>query len=171
MVTLTSSGVSGAGTTVTLGTFPNGQDPFGNTGSGTITGEVTIDGELVTVTESFQWSSNTNNVLTLTSALGNTFSNASVIATNFNELNGWRQANSFNTIPNVDQFGLLSIDGVTANENLGIGIDNSTGETILIPRYKEFRILALSLQEQEEVELTCMEYDVTVYDNEPFRRS
>ena len=33
--------------------------------------------------------------------------------------------------------------------------------------YKEFRILALSMKEQEEVEITAIEYDATVYDELP----
>ena len=71
----------------------------------------------------------------------------------------WTEATRFDQIPDVNDYGLIDInpaDGIADN----IGID---GKFL----YKEFRILALSLQEQEEVELTCMEYDATVYDNEP----
>ena len=70
----------------------------------------------------------------------------------------WKQAETFNEIQVVNNFGLIDIDNDGIADNVGID-----GKFL----YKEFRILALSLQEQEEVELTCMEYDVTVYDNEP----
>ena len=70
----------------------------------------------------------------------------------------WQLATTFSQIQDVNNFGLIDIDNDGIADNIGID-----GKFL----YKEFRILALSLQEQEEVELTCMEYDATVYDNEP----
>ena len=71
----------------------------------------------------------------------------------------WTVLQNFNDIPNLlSEFGLITgPDGNIAN-NLGIG-----GGFL----YKEFRILGLTMKEQEEVELTCMEYDATVFDAMP----
>ena len=71
----------------------------------------------------------------------------------------WTVLQNFNDIPNLlSEFGLIiGPDGNIAN-NLGIG-----GGFL----YKEFRILGLTMKEQEEVELTCMEYDATVFDAMP----
>ena len=71
----------------------------------------------------------------------------------------WVLVQNFNDIPNLlSAFGLIiGPDGDIAN-NLGIG-----GGFL----YKEFRILGLTMKEQEEVELTCMEYDPTVFDAMP----
>ena len=85
------------------------------------------------------------------------------IATSSGEAPGtgssWSQITAFSQIPLLSTYGLLDFDDDNMNDS-NIGID---GKFI----YKEFRILALSMKEQEEVEITAIEYDATVYDRYP----
>ena len=71
----------------------------------------------------------------------------------------WTEIAMFSQIPNLSSYGLqdLNNDGVN-DTNIGVN-----GKFI----YKEFRILSLSLRSKEEVEITTIEYDATVFDNLP----
>ena len=72
----------------------------------------------------------------------------------------WKIVDEFNDIPTVNDFGVFfDLDGDGTNDS-NLGLDGN-------PLYKEFRILGLSMQDQEMVELTCIEYDGTVYDSQP----
>ena len=64
----------------------------------------------------------------------------------------WTLLDTFNDLLNVDAYP----DGQGANMG-------TNGQAL----YKEFRILSMSLKEQEEVEITAIEYNAAVYDNLP----
>ena len=76
-----------------------------------------------------------------------------------NENTDWKQAKRFSDITNLGQFGIIDADDDGKNDT-NIGID---GKFL----YKEFRILSLSLKAQEEVEISAIEYDDTVFDRFP----
>ena len=71
----------------------------------------------------------------------------------------WCQIDSFNQIPDLGSYGLLDLDNDGTNDT-NVGVDGK----IL---YKEFRILAIAMKENDEVDITAIEYDATVFDAQP----
>ena len=71
----------------------------------------------------------------------------------------WEVITDFSQIPLLSSYGLQDLNNDGENDT-NIGLD---GKFI----FKEFRILSLSLKSEEEVEITAIEYDATVFDNLP----
>ena len=90
-------------------------------------------------------------------AVGVTPSGSALCSTN--PSSPWCHIDAFSQIPDLGQYGLIDLDDNGINDT-NVGVD---GKFI----FKEFRILGLSLKEEDEVEITAIEYDATIFDNLP----